>query len=346
MAIQSVVVVALILWCGTIAVIMTRYGLPDRWGWIAAHAVVVLGGILGLALALDWAGWLTAALFALLVAFPLALLDCTRVAAQRGQWKKATRLHACAVLLHPTPWARLGLRLRRALSSDGAAGYVAALRRIEATGSGKQKAFARLMLAHERRDWEALLVLARAQVVDFSEAKPREVRALGELGQLDAMVRTYEDAEKWLLPPSRQECRLFLAAFTGRVEAVRQLLEAGLSAMEDETKAYWMAVAQLRADRRDAVARAMLRRLGETGASDRVRRSARQQLQHLDLAGATAPARSQETERVVERLLQGSSQRLRRSRRPLVKASAKAHVRGVLLLGLIVLLALLQRYFR
>jgi tetratricopeptide (TPR) repeat protein len=243
MAIQSVVVVGLISLCGTIAVGMTRHGVLGRWGWVAANAVVVFGGLLALALALDWAGWLTGALFALLVVAPLALFDRARRAAQRGQWKKAARLHEWAVLLHPSAWARLGLGLRRARSVDGPAGYVAALMRIEATGSDKQKASARLMLAHERRDWDGLLELARAQDVDFSEAKPREIRALGELSRLDEMVRTYQDAEKWLLAPSRQECRLFVFAFTGRTEAVQQALGGGLSAMDDEAKAYWGAVA-------------------------------------------------------------------------------------------------------
>ena len=348
MAVQSVVLLGLISLCGVVAVRMTRHGLLGRWGWIVANAVVVLGGILALALGLEWAGWLTAALFVLLIVSPLALLDRARVAAQRRQWQKAARLHAWAVLLHPSPWARIGLRLRRALSTDGPAGYLAALRRIEATGSGKQKAFARLMLAHERRDWDGLLVLARAPDVDFSEAKPREIRALGELGQLDGMVRTYADAERWLLPQSRQECTLYVFAFTGRVEAVQQVLDGALSALDDETKAYWIAVARLRADRHDEVARAALRRLGETGAADGVRRSAAQQLERANLAGETAPFRSEESERIVERMLQGLSQRLRgqQHRRPLFKANAKAHIRGILLLALIILLALLQRYFR
>ena len=212
--------------------------------------------------------------------------------------------------------------------------------RIEATGSDKQKAFARLMLAHERRDWDGLLERARAQDVDFSEAKPREIRALGELGRLDEMVQTYQDAEKWLLAPSRQECRLFVFAFTGRPEAVQQALGlgGGLSAMDDEAKAYWGAVARLRADRHDEVGRAVLTRLA-AGASDGVRRSASQQLQRADLALSC----SEETKRIVERMLQGPSRPLRR---PLFEASAKGHIRGLWLLVVVVLLALLQRYFR
>jgi len=100
MAIQSVLVVGVICLCGTIGVSMMRHGLLGRWGWLAANGVVVVGAVLALALARDWAGWLTGALFALLVVFPLALLDRARVAAQRGDWQKAARLHGWAVLLH------------------------------------------------------------------------------------------------------------------------------------------------------------------------------------------------------------------------------------------------------
>src|SRR5262245_23133526 len=299
MTIQSVLVVGMICLCGTIAVSMMRHGLLGRWGWIAANGVVVVGAVLALALARDWAGWLTGALFALLVVFPLALLDRARVAAQRGHWQKAARLHGWAVLLHPSPWARMGLRLRRARSVDGPAGYEAALRRIEAAGSDRQKAFARLMLAQERRDWDGLLVLARAQDVDYAEAKPREVRALGELGRLDEMVQTYAAAENWLLAQLRQECRLFVFAFMGRTGAVQQVLDGPLSSLDDDAKAYWIAVARLGVDRHDRDGRATLLRLAETGASDGVRRSAGQHLRRADLAGDGSASSSRESQCIV-----------------------------------------------
>jgi hypothetical protein len=204
------------------------------------------------------------------------------------------------------------------------------------------------MLAHERRDWDGLLMLARAHDVEFSEAKPREIRALGELGRLDEMVRTYEDAERRLLPPSRQQCRLFVFAFAGRIAAVQQLLNGALAALDDETKAYWTAVAQLRVDRQDEVARGALRWLAESSTSEGVRRSAAQQLRQTDLAGAPAPSNREDTERIVERVLQNSSPNLlgQQNRRRLFEANASSHIKGLLLLALIILLALLQRYYR
>jgi hypothetical protein len=106
MVIQSVVVVGVISLCGAIAVRMTRHGLSGRWGWIAANAVVVLGAILALALALDWAGWLTAALFALLVVAPLVLLHGAGSRHNAGNGKRpractnapfsCTQVHGCA----------------------------------------------------------------------------------------------------------------------------------------------------------------------------------------------------------------------------------------------------------
>ena len=150
MATQSMVAVAFILLSVSIAALLTRYRVSGHLEWIMASALVALGGVPALWLAADLAGWLSATLFVLLIALPLALLDRARVAAQRGQWKKAARFHWWAYLLHPTPWTRFGLTLRRALSDDRAGAYLAALTQIEAQFSIK-KPF-RAFLAQER-DW-------------------------------------------------------------------------------------------------------------------------------------------------------------------------------------------------
>jgi len=345
MAVQSTVALGFILFSASLAAFMIRRRFLGRWSWIIANASVVLGGIAALWLAQDWAGWLTAALFIFLVLVPAGLLCRARVAAQREQWGKAARLHCWALVLHPSPWTRFGLMLRRALSKDATHGYVAALTRIEASGSQKQRALARLMLAHEQRNWERLLTLTRAGNIELSEAKPREVRALGELGRTDEMVRAYQGAEKWLLLQNRQECMLFVLAFTGRLEGVRNLLDGPLSATDDESKAYWLAVARLGADRGDEEARSALRRLSET-ALDRVRRSARWQLQQACQAGNAGLPLAEETERIVNALNQGSSQRSRgrQDLKQSLRWSTKAHLRGFILLMLIFIVALVARY--
>jgi hypothetical protein len=253
MPIQSVVAVGFILLSVCIAAAKVYFRLSDLWGWLIATASVVLGGILALWYAPDWAGWLTATPFVLLIVFPQTLLNRAVLAAQRGEWSKAARLHTWAATLHPSPWMRFGATVRRAVSVNGPDGYAAALTQIEATGSRRQKALARLLLSHEQRDWERLLGLSRERDVGFSLAKPHEIRALGELGRLDEMVQTYQRAAKWLLPEGRHECMLFVFAFTGRVQCVQQLLDGPLSSTDNDSKTYWVAVARLRTDPDDQV---------------------------------------------------------------------------------------------
>mgnify|MGYP003694751439 CR=1 FL=1 len=80
------------------------------------------------------------------------------------------------------------------------------------------------------------------------------------------------------------------------------------------------------------VARAALRRLERNRCCGRrATERCTQQLQRADLAGETAPSRSEESERIVERMLQGVIQRLRgqQDRRPLFKAAQSSHQRDL-----------------
>jgi hypothetical protein len=201
------------------------------------------------------------------------------------------------------------LALARAFNAFGEDGEAAALAQIEATGSRSQKALARLMLAHERRDWESVLNLSRAGTVNASEAKPREIRALGELGRLDEMVQIYGRAGP-LLPQARQECALFVLVFTGRVEGVQQLLNGSLSGVDYDSKTYWLAVARLRRDHNDEIARAMLGILRQTATKDRLRRSS---VEHLRASedGSALPPLTEETERAVDAIIRVPLERAR-----------------------------------
>jgi hypothetical protein len=346
MAIQSVVAVGFILLSVCIAAGITRYRVAGHVGWIIAAALVALGGVLALWLAQDWAGWLTATLFILLIASPLEFLVLARRAAQSGQWKKAAHLQRWAALLHPSPWTRFGAALSRALSAEGPSAYAAALARIEATGAPKQKALARLMLAHERRDWERLLALSHDQGLPFSDSKTHEIRALGELGCLDEMVQAYEKAAKWLLPPNRRECMLFVFAFTGRVAPVQQLLDGPLFAIDDDSKTYWMAVARHRGDHNDEAARSMLRKLSETGTPDRVRRSAAQQLRQASQETSLSLSLSEESARAVDAISPVDRSRVEELQQ-WAKRTRKARLRAALIFLLIIIIwVVLQNYYQ
>jgi hypothetical protein len=275
MAVQSIVAWGIILLTILIAsVICSRPG--DRPGWIIAAGLVLLGSILALWLAPEWAGALAAVLFALLIAAPSTLMGRANLAAHRGQWQRAARLRRWAALLHPTPWTRF----LAAVNADGPTGYVAALTRIEASGSRKQRAIARLMLAYERRDWNDVIRLSRAGDAPFISVAAVEMRALGELGRLDEMVQAYGKAARCLTPGARITCMLWVLALTGRVERVKQVLAHRLlAAMDEDSRTYWMAVARLRRNVHDWAALAVLRGLTETGTPEHIRRIADWQLQ-------------------------------------------------------------------
>ena len=217
------------------------------------------------------------------------------------------------------------------MGGHGPTEYAAALAQIESSGSRKQRALARLLLAHERRDWNGLLTLARDGDVPFTDAKPREIRALGELGRLDEMVQTYQKAAKRLPLASRRECMLFAFAFTGRVERVQPLLDRPSFAIDDDSKTYWMGVARLRRDIHDEAARSMLRRLTETGTPDGVRRSAAQQLQQADQKTRLSISLTEESARAIDAIRPIDGWRWPDELQQRVKRTRKARLRAVLL---------------
>jgi hypothetical protein len=176
-----------------------------------------------------------------------------------------------------------------------------------------------------------LLTLARDGDVPFTDAKPREIRALGELGRLDEMVQTYQKAAKRLPLGSRRECMLFVLAFTGRVERVQPLLDRPSFAIDADSKKYWMGVARLRRDIHDEAARSMLRRLTETGTSDGVRRSATQQLQQAVQETSLSISLTEESARAIDAIRLIDGWRWPDELQQRVKRTRKARLRAVLL---------------
>jgi len=236
MAIQSMVAVGFILLSICVALLMARQRVLGHAGWIIASVLVALGGVMAVWLAPRWAGWLSAALFFLLIATPRTLMNRAKHAVEHGEWKKAARLYRGASVLHPSPWTSYNAAFSRALSGDGTGTHTTALTHIEATGTPKQRALARLVLAQEQRDWQRMLALSRIGDVPFSVAKPRELRALAELGRLDEMVQTYQKAKKSLPIPVHFDCMLLVFVFTGCAERVQQLLEGPLFPIDEDTR--------------------------------------------------------------------------------------------------------------
>jgi hypothetical protein len=159
------------------------------------------------------------------------------------------------------------------------------------------------------------------------------------------MVESCQKAEKWLWLDSRQACMLFVFAFTGRVQCVQQLLDGPLSATDNDSKTYFVAVARLRTDPDDEAARAMLTKVGETGTPDGVRRSAVQQLQRTYQEDKVFPLPA-ETERIIDGMIRRHSNQQERRRQVMRSRQQVKLLLFIMLIYLIIIIALHRYYWR
>jgi hypothetical protein len=114
-------------------------------------------------------------------------------------------------------------------------------------------------------DWMGVL----AQVRSAGDAKPMvrlEIRALGELGRIEEMAMTYAIAVAESVVNFRDVffCRLYVLAFTGRVDGVCSLLSRQLRSLSSERKAYWKFIACQAAGTHDEEARRLLESAADT----------------------------------------------------------------------------------
>jgi hypothetical protein len=121
------------------------------------------------------------------------------------------------------------------------------------------------------------------QVRSLADAKPMtwlKIRALGELGRLKEMAMTYAIAvaESNLGHRDSLWCRLYVLAFTGRVDGVQSLLSRQLRSLSSERKAYWTFIACQAAEAHDEEARRCLEAAADAAADETFRRAARRHL--------------------------------------------------------------------
>jgi rhomboid protease GluP len=235
---------------------IARLGWADHRGW-AVKAVLVLG-IAGLSW-LRWpqqAGWIAGGAWALGLLLPEAL---TRLAARRTlqqRYAAAAWYSRLVRLLHPfdgwsvQPEMMLALELEQQGDAERAVAVLAG-RRSAAGVSPRMRQLIQAQLCRLAQDWDGLL--ACTEPVAGGERKipaqlgPLRLRALGETGRLSEMVAFFRASRRTYNGASLHLCRLFLFGFCGRKTAVETLLRGPLAALEDDTKALWLATAELTA---------------------------------------------------------------------------------------------------
>lgn len=245
--------------------------------WIGVNAAVLAVGALALEFAPQVAGILVAVVFLPLVAAPVVLFNQSQRAALKGQPKLSAFFARCAALLHPTMANRLNAQITAALAGDEASN-VRALRDLAATAPEEYRPLVKAQLAMQQRDWAEVLAVTGAAGPAATVLKPFEIRALGETGRTDAMVRCYMSARAGLAGGHAILSRLFVLAFGGRPQAIVALLDRQLRGMDEDTKTYWIAVSYLNSGRDTAPGQRALSKLAAQATNTKIRVAAQRQL--------------------------------------------------------------------
>ncbi len=246
--------------------------------WVIVNAVIVVVGLLMVLLHPAWSGLVVGVMFAALVAAPVWLGRQAVQAHMAGNIPKAARFARIAAILHPSEAQRRNADILSALARS-AAGDATAMADLADRQGPAARSYVELHGAMERGDWQAALRHARAVPTRNAEVATAEVRALGELGQLDDMVAALMRATGGRMATTSHTLPvLFTLAFAGRFEAVRNLLDTRLSTLDLDTKTYWAAIADLAAGNITGKGRVALEHLARSAQIGRVKNAARRAL--------------------------------------------------------------------
>ncbi len=216
-----------------------RPRVPDRASWIRVHAGII---------AIAYAAWIwlpqeagfVAAAVSLLAWTPWVLAGIASRRARAGYTGAAAFYLRLACILHPSGY----MRFRSALWDAHALGQierkVVAYRALAQRASSEQFSLLNLYIRLAYGDWEGVLVRICSVDEMLPAMKWLAIWALGELGRVDDMVKTYASLGPELFPIDIQICRLYILGFGGRIDGVRALLGRQLAYLRPSSKAYWV----------------------------------------------------------------------------------------------------------
>ncbi|MEP7126871.1 MAG: rhomboid family intramembrane serine protease [Byssovorax sp.] len=226
------------------------------WGWASATGIVLLVAAAGELLFPDRVGYLAGAIWLVLVAIPSLGYALVGRLGNRQRYAAAARVASIVRFLHPMDgwWDRP--RILRALALAQAGAFTEASARLVELEQSSPR-YAREARMHRLRmesRWDEVLAWLRARIPEADLlADPAllfvYLRALGEVGELDALVASYRRAEPVLARADggRSVSLLFVFAFTGRADRVASLFRGPLASYSEALKSFWLATADLAA---------------------------------------------------------------------------------------------------
>jgi hypothetical protein len=258
---------------------LAKSRIPGRHSWIGVHSGVLAIGLISMPLLPQWCGFITASAFLLFVFTPNVLSDLASRRFRAGHLRAAAFYARLLPFFHPSGRIRFYSSFLSAQALASVEQKVAAYQALASHAPPDEFAGLNCSILVAQDDWMGVLTQMRS----MSGAKPMlwlEIRALGELGRVEEMAMTYAIAvaESSLALSDSLWCRLYVLAFTGRVDAVDSLLNRQLRSLSSERKAYWKFIACQAAGAHDEEVRRHLETAADAADNETFRRAARRHL--------------------------------------------------------------------
>lgn len=243
--------------------------------WLLIHAAILALGALGLYTGFEQTGTVLGAIFFPFVLLPGYLVLRSNRAAARGDYASSARYLKVAATLHPSAKLRFSSAVTRAFTLPDADSIAGALASLKATATETQRNTLDVTAARLLARWDDVLSITRRVKQRQPELLEYEVRALGELGHPEDMVRAYQEIKRHLYGDALRNCQLFILAFCGKPDAVALIAHNKQAALHPEFAAYWQAIAKVHAPGLRAAGQSELRHLAETATLENAERAAR-----------------------------------------------------------------------
>lgn len=259
----------------------------QAWPWLCVNLLVLVAGGIALMAAPQWSAAVSGAIFVPFVLVPAIAGHLAQRNMAMNRHRRAARYAGLTAALHPSAANRLLATLYRALAAESYDRTRAILEETATRLPPQQRQVIEALLAARRCDWEGVLEIAGGSAATTRGLKAIAIRALGETGQLSAMIAAFEADKADLVGYDLLFCQLFVLAFAGRVGAVQRLLGNQLNSVAPDTKTYWLGVAEMNATDGTPRSLARLDDLSGTGQSEPTRRASRR---HVEAPAPHDPA--------------------------------------------------------
>ena len=219
-------------------------------GWIIKNVLILLVLIAGYLLRPEIAGYLAGGIWIGLVLIPTLLQRLVVRASIQQKHARARAIARVVAVLHPFDGFREQGELYRGLEA-AQRGEVEEAAKIFDRLRASRSVLSRVGAMHYYRvteQWEEFAVWTQQMAKEGELARNPSLlihylRALGELGKIEELVRTYHRLRSMAernLPPS---VRLIVLSFSGRREALERVLGQSLFELPESVKSLWRATA-------------------------------------------------------------------------------------------------------